>query len=108
MKTPSIEPQNDKKKNEKKKTSMRIVNSTSSSDLEKLTSCRLEPNLVGAKSASRYQFLRQGYFCVDSVDSRERALVFNRIVSLRDTWAKIEKAQEKGSFSPTVPRGLHS
>jgi len=60
--------------------------------LEKLTSCLVEPNLADAKSGSRYQFLRQGYFCVDCVDSRQGALVFNRIVSLRDSWARIEKA----------------
>lgn len=63
--------------------------------LQKLTSCRLEPNLADAKAGSRYQFLRQGYFCLDSIDWRQGALVFNRIVSLRDSWAKIEKA-EKG------------
>jgi len=63
--------------------------------LEKLTSCWVEPGLADAKSGSRYQFLRQGYFCVDCVDSRQGALVFNRIVSLRDSWARIEKA-EKG------------
>jgi len=62
--------------------------------LEKLTSCRVEPSLAGAKPGSRYQFLRQGYFCVDS-DSREGTLVFNRIVPLRDTWARIEKSQKK-------------
>ena len=61
--------------------------------LEKLTSCRVEPSLADARGGSRYQFLRQGYFCVDSVDSRPRTLVFNRIVPLRDSWAKIEKAQ---------------
>ncbi|MBA7494033.1 Glutamine--tRNA ligase [subsurface metagenome] len=76
--------------------------------LEKLASCRVEPSLAGARPGSRYQFLRQGYFCVDSVDSRDGALVFNRTASLRDSWAKIEKAQERGSFSPTIPRSLHS
>jgi len=63
--------------------------------LEKLTLCRVEPSLANASPGSRYQFLRQGYFCVDSVDSRDGALVFNRIVPLRDSWAKIEKAQKK-------------
>jgi glutaminyl-tRNA synthetase len=58
-----------------------------------LTSSRVEPSLAGAKPGSRYQFERQGYFCVDSDDSTNGALVFNRTVSLRDTWAKIEKAQ---------------
>ena len=47
-----------------------------------------------ATAGSRYQFERQGYFCVDAVDSAPGALVFNRIVSLRDTWAKIEQAQQ--------------
>jgi len=61
-----------------------------------LASCRVEPGLAGAGPGNRYQFERLGYFCVDSVDSSEGALVFNRIVPLRDSWAKIEKAQKKG------------
>ena len=61
-----------------------------------LASCRVEPGLAGAGPGNRYQFERLGYFCVDSVDSFEGALVFNRIVPLRDSWAKIEKAQKKG------------
>ncbi len=64
--------------------------------LQILKSCYVEPGLAGAKPGSRYQFERQGYFCVDSVDSTEKALVFNRTVTLRDSWAKIEKAQNKG------------
>ena len=39
-----------------------------------------------------FQFERQGYFCVDSKDSKDKTLVFNRTVTLRDSWAKIEKA----------------
>ncbi len=62
---------------------------------EKLTSCRVEPSLKGAAPGNRYQFLRLGYFCVDP-DSSDKKLVFNRTVSLHDTWAKIEKAQKKG------------
>jgi len=62
--------------------------------LETLTSCRVEPSLAGAPVGSRYQFERLGYFTVDPVDSSDGALVFNRIVSLRDTWAKIQKAQK--------------
>ena len=58
--------------------------------LETLTGCRVECNLAGAPAGSRFQFLRQGYFCVDPDSTAER-LVFNRTVSLRDTWAKIEK-----------------
>jgi len=61
--------------------------------LEILTSCRVEPILAGAPPGSRYQFERLGYFCVDP-DSSPEKLVFNRIVSLRDTWAKIQKQQK--------------
>jgi glutaminyl-tRNA synthetase len=59
--------------------------------LEVLSSCRVEPGLVNAAPGDRFQFLRLGYFCVDS-ESSPGALVFNRTVSLRDTWAKIAKA----------------
>jgi len=59
-----------------------------------LTDCRLEPSLAGAAPLSRYQFERLGYFCVDP-DSSYDKLVFNRTVSLRDPWAKIQKAQKK-------------
>ena len=61
--------------------------------LEVLTACKLEPSLRGAAPGSRYQFERLGYFCVDP-DSTPEKLVFNRTVALRDTWAKIEKAQK--------------
>jgi glutaminyl-tRNA synthetase len=57
-----------------------------------LTGCRVEPSLAVAAPGSRYQFERQGYFCADAVDSSPGRLVFNRTVSLRDTWAKIQKA----------------
>jgi glutaminyl-tRNA synthetase len=56
-----------------------------------LTGCKLEPSLADATPENRYQFLRHGYFCVDSVDSARDKLVFNRTVSLRDTWAKMGK-----------------
>ena len=56
-----------------------------------LNDCRLEPSLAQAAAGSRFQFERVGYFCADTVDSRPGAPVFNRSVSLRDTWAKIEK-----------------
>ena len=61
--------------------------------LETLTGCLVEPGLAGASLGSTYQFLRQGYFCVDSVDSSPSKLVFNRTVPLRDTWAKVEKGR---------------
>ena len=62
--------------------------------LKKLNSCRVEPGLAGAEPGNRYQFERQGYFCVDPVDFSDEKLVFNRTVSLRDTWAKIAKAEK--------------
>ena len=52
-----------------------------------LTGCIVEPELAGAEPGSRYQFLRKGYFCLDQ-DSGKDNLIFNRIVGLRDTWAK--------------------
>ena len=63
--------------------------------LKTLSDCRIEPSLAGAAAGSRYQFERQGYFCVDSADSTPEKLVFNRTVSLRDTWARIQKAQKQ-------------
>ncbi|TES93868.1 MAG: glutamine--tRNA ligase/YqeY domain fusion protein [Candidatus Cloacimonadota bacterium] len=65
--------------------------------LETLTSCRVEPSLKGARQGNRYQFERLGYFCVDSIDSTDEKLVFNRTVSLRDQWAKIEKSMKAGN-----------
>jgi len=62
--------------------------------LEVLTDCRVEPSLAGAKPLSRYQFERLGYFCVDSDSAKDR-LIFNRTVTLRDEWAKIQKAQKQ-------------
>ncbi len=61
--------------------------------LETLTTCRIEPGLAVVKRGDKYQFERQGYFCVDPDSTKER-LVFNRTVGLRDTWAKIERMQK--------------
>jgi len=58
--------------------------------LEVLADCMVEPGLAGAAPGTRVQFLRQGYFCVDP-DARPDRPVFNRTVTLRDTWAKIQK-----------------
>jgi len=55
--------------------------------------CKVEPALLEAKPEDVFQFERVGYFCVDSKKSRPETLVFNRTVTLRDTWAKLE--QEK-------------
>jgi len=60
--------------------------------LSVLSECKLEPSLAGATPGTHYQFERKGYFCVD-VDSKREKLVFNRTVTLRDTWAKIQKKQ---------------
>jgi len=62
------------------------------------TTCHVEPSVIGAAPGTRYQFERQGYFCVDK-DSVEGKLVFNRTVGMRDSWAKIAKAQETPSKS---------
>lgn len=59
--------------------------------LERLTSCMIEPSLANAIPDNRYQFLRQGYFCLDAKDSTAEVPVFNRIVGLRDSWAKSQK-----------------
>jgi glutaminyl-tRNA synthetase len=58
--------------------------------LEVLHDCKLEPSVAGALPGSRYQFERLGYFCVDPDSTPERP-VFNRTVTLKDTWAKIEQ-----------------
>ncbi|MHB8155793.1 MAG: glutamine--tRNA ligase/YqeY domain fusion protein [Desulfocucumaceae bacterium] len=60
--------------------------------MELLNSCLLEPGLAGAVPGSRYQFMRQGYFVADPVDSTEGSPVFNRIVSLKDSWARLQQA----------------
>jgi glutaminyl-tRNA synthetase len=60
--------------------------------LEVLSNCQAEPSLASAAVSAKFQFERIGYFCVDP-DSRADAPVFNRTVSLRDTWAKIEGRQ---------------
>ncbi|MBE9504463.1 MAG: glutamine--tRNA ligase, partial [Proteobacteria bacterium] len=59
--------------------------------LEVLTDCRVEPSLASAAPESRFQFERQGYFCVDSVDSKDGNLVFNRTSTLRDSWVKAQQ-----------------
>lgn len=62
-----------------------------SRSLEVLKQCKVEPCLATAKPQDRFQFERLGYFCVDD-NSRDGSLVFNRAVTLRDTWAKIERS----------------
>ena len=66
-----------------------------SGSLERIADCLVEPSLAGAAAGARYQFERVGYFCVDP-DSTPDALVVNRTVGLRDTWAKIARKQAAG------------
>jgi glutaminyl-tRNA synthetase len=53
-----------------------------------VNNCKVEPSLIACKSGDRFQFERQGYFCVD-LDSQDGKIIFNRTVSLKDSWAKI-------------------
>lgn len=61
----------------------------SEDSLEILKNAKVEPSLANAEPGSKYQFLRMGYFCADSVLSKDGAPVFNRTVGLKDTWAKV-------------------
>ncbi len=56
-----------------------------------MSTCRVEPSVVGSAPGTTYQFERQGYFCVDR-DSAPEKPVFNRTVTLRDTWANLQRA----------------
>ncbi len=67
-----------------------FVNDINPDSLQILTGCKLEPSLASARPGDRFQFERVGYFCVDP-DSTDSGLVFNRTVSLRDDWARIQK-----------------
>ncbi|MBM3288436.1 MAG: glutamine--tRNA ligase/YqeY domain fusion protein [Candidatus Eisenbacteria bacterium] len=58
-----------------------------------LAGCRMEESMRGVRPGEKYQFERIGYFCVDTRDSGPGRPIFNRTVTLRDTWARIEKAQ---------------
>ena len=59
--------------------------------LETIRGAKLEPSLALAAPGAAFQFERVGYFCADAVDSRPGALVWNRTIGLRDSWAKIEQ-----------------
>ena len=63
--------------------------------VEILPECRIEPCLASATPGSIYQFERLGYFCVDAAESSRQRLLFNRTITLRDTWAKIERGSKK-------------
>lgn len=60
--------------------------------LQTLKGCKVEPSLTQVQAGRIFQFLRLGYFCVDP-DSGPTGLIFNRTVTLRDSWAKIEKSR---------------
>ena len=70
-----------------------FIRSINPDSFEKLT-CFIEPSLKTASPGNRYQFERLGYFCVDSESSSEHR-VFNRIITLRDTWSKLKKSKER-------------
>ena len=59
-----------------------------------LTGCRIEPSLAEAQPEERFQFLRHGYFCADALDHSSGRPVFNRTLSLRDTWARLQRKTE--------------
>jgi glutaminyl-tRNA synthetase len=67
-----------------------FIDNLNPDSLQVITNAKIEPSLKTAEVGDRFQFERLGYFCVDP-DSSENKLVFNRIISLRDSWAKIEK-----------------
>jgi glutaminyl-tRNA synthetase len=69
-----------------------------SASLEVIRDAKLEPSLANAAAGSRWQFERTGYFCADP-DSRPGAPVFNRTVTLRDTWARVKADSKKGARS---------
>ena len=72
-----------------------LKSSLNPNSLKVLDSCYVEPGLKTAAPGSRFQFERQGYFFVDPADFSEKKLIFNRIATLRDAWAKIEKRSKK-------------
>ncbi|HLD45174.1 MAG TPA: glutamine--tRNA ligase, partial [bacterium] len=59
-------------------------------DSLKVVTGLVEPSLVGARVGEKFQFLRHGYFCVDEASAGEK-IVFNRTVSLKDSWAKVKE-----------------
>jgi glutaminyl-tRNA synthetase len=71
-----------------------VLDNLNPNSLEVIENAKLEPSLANAKVGDRYQFERLGYFCVDP-DSKPGKPVFNRTVALKDTWAKVEKKQER-------------
>ncbi|MCK5673775.1 MAG: glutamine--tRNA ligase, partial [Spirochaetales bacterium] len=73
----------------------KFLDDLASDSLEILTGCKLEPSLADAVPGDSFQFMRKGYFCADTVDSKPGVPVFNRTVSMRDTWAKLQRDAAK-------------
>jgi glutaminyl-tRNA synthetase len=72
-----------------------FLDDISPDSLEIIKGCKLEPSLADAAPGESFQFLRKGYFCADIVDSKPGEPVFNRTVSMRDTWAKLQRDAAK-------------
>ena len=70
-----------------------FINDLNTESIEIISDCKAEPELIAAEPEDIFQFERVGYFCVDAKKSRPDALVFNRTVTLRDTWAKLKQEQ---------------
>jgi len=68
-----------------------IISKLNPDSLKVIKNCKVEPILKNSLPGEKFQFLRQGYFCADLKDHNSKSLVFNRIVPLKDTWAKIKK-----------------
>lgn len=75
-------------KGEDGETSESFLDNVNPESLVVLKGCRAEPSLLQAQVGEGFQFEREGYFCLDSADSKPDALVFNRTVTLRDSWGK--------------------
>ena len=71
-----------------------FVSALNSDSLVTVRGAKIEPSVAGDPPGTRYQFERTGYFIGDSVDSRPGTMVYNRTVTLRDSWAKL---QDRGS-----------
>jgi len=68
-----------------------FLNAVNPTALQVLTDCKVERSLGESKAGERFQFERQGYFIADEKDHKPGALVFNRIVTLKDSWARSQK-----------------
>ena len=77
----------------------KFLDNLATDSLEVINDCKLEPSLKDAAPGESFQFLRKGYFCADSVDSKPGDPVFNRTVSMRDTWAKLQRDAAKKALN---------